>query len=415
MKKSLMILFFAFAVAAAMAQNLDSSLEYLDQVSEGKAEVNWTRHTLKVTGSGVGPENVKDIGRRKILAKRAAMLDAQRNLLETVKGVRVTSSTRVQDLMLESDTVRSEADGLVKGMRETEVHFSSEGICELTIEVDFNDFGEFLLTALNGDRAIVKDDYPKFDWVAFRRELEATQTQLNKARSNLFTAREQLKAAQGRLGKVEQKLAFAEVRENDLKQALSTAKTELASTRSLIDRLNTELGANRVTIAVQQKDLDLTRSYLTEKRVDLERLSSELASYRAVSADKEGLRSIISQVRGIQDEVNAKTAAVQQSRPGPDSGVHSGLLVDARDTNARPSMAPAFLNETGQKLFSGTADFLKGQLDEARKYSKVGANPLVVKALKAINGGDLVFSDDDIKLMAGLADDVLSGSLAVLF
>ena len=54
-----------------------------------------------------------------LMAKRAAKLDAQRNLLETINGVRVTSGTTVKDMTLESDIIGSRVKGLLQGAFET--------------------------------------------------------------------------------------------------------------------------------------------------------------------------------------------------------------------------------------------------------------------------------------------------------
>ncbi|HKI73147.1 MAG TPA: hypothetical protein VJ998_00770 [Pseudomonadales bacterium] len=51
----------------------------------------------------------------KLLAKRAAKVDAQRNLLEEIDGVRVTSGTTVKDAQLESDIIANRVKGLLKG------------------------------------------------------------------------------------------------------------------------------------------------------------------------------------------------------------------------------------------------------------------------------------------------------------
>ena len=51
----------------------------------------------------------------KLLAKRSARVDAQRNLLEMVEGVRVTSGTTVKDAQLESDLVANRVKGLLRG------------------------------------------------------------------------------------------------------------------------------------------------------------------------------------------------------------------------------------------------------------------------------------------------------------
>ncbi len=66
-------------------------------------------------GIGLPPENAG--ARGTALARRAAIVDAQRNLLETVEGVQVDSDTVVRDLALESDVVKTHLSGLIKGAK----------------------------------------------------------------------------------------------------------------------------------------------------------------------------------------------------------------------------------------------------------------------------------------------------------
>ena len=50
-----------------------------------------------------------------ILARRAAIVDAQRNLLERINGVQIDSETFMEDFTISSDIVRSQVSGLIKG------------------------------------------------------------------------------------------------------------------------------------------------------------------------------------------------------------------------------------------------------------------------------------------------------------
>ena len=63
----------------------------------------------------VDTAKTRNLIQAKLLAKRAAIVDAQRNLLEMVEGVRVTSGTTVKDAQVESDIVANRVKGLLKG------------------------------------------------------------------------------------------------------------------------------------------------------------------------------------------------------------------------------------------------------------------------------------------------------------
>jgi hypothetical protein len=51
----------------------------------------------------------------KMLARRAAITDGRRNLLEVVEGVRITSGTTVKDLTLEKDEIGTRVKGMLSG------------------------------------------------------------------------------------------------------------------------------------------------------------------------------------------------------------------------------------------------------------------------------------------------------------
>ena len=77
----------------------------------------------------------------RILAKRAAIVDAQRNLLESIEGVRVTSGTTVKDAQLESDVVANRVKGLLKGafiIKEDIQSMEGTWLAEVTMGVCMN-------------------------------------------------------------------------------------------------------------------------------------------------------------------------------------------------------------------------------------------------------------------------------------
>jgi len=70
---------------------------------------------------------------QRLMAKRAAELDAKRRLLERIKGLRIDSRTLVRDFVTESDTINTEAEGRLVGARIVRQYYHDD---ELLVEVE---------------------------------------------------------------------------------------------------------------------------------------------------------------------------------------------------------------------------------------------------------------------------------------
>ncbi len=79
-------------------------------------------------------QSVSD-AQNKLLAKRAAEADAYRKLAETVNGLQLTSETFVKDFVTESDTIRTEMDTFVRGVRLGQPSWDSDLVCTIDAEV----------------------------------------------------------------------------------------------------------------------------------------------------------------------------------------------------------------------------------------------------------------------------------------
>jgi hypothetical protein len=101
-----------------------------------------TEGLVEATGMGtVDTAKARNKIQAKLLAKRAAIVDAQRNLLEMIEGVRVTSGTTVKDAQLESDLIANRVKGLLKGAFTTSENIIEDGgeyLAEVTLGVCIN-------------------------------------------------------------------------------------------------------------------------------------------------------------------------------------------------------------------------------------------------------------------------------------
>ncbi|MCL2147059.1 MAG: hypothetical protein FWH52_04535 [Synergistaceae bacterium] len=106
----------SFAVAFAAEMESMATQNELDSVVTKKERglVDWTQNYIEATGMAVAPKGSSGAQAR-ALARRGAIVDLQRNLLEFLNGVQIDSRTVMDDFMAE-DRVRTEVNGVVKNV-----------------------------------------------------------------------------------------------------------------------------------------------------------------------------------------------------------------------------------------------------------------------------------------------------------
>ncbi|MBM4122612.1 MAG: hypothetical protein FJ249_08470 [Nitrospira sp.] len=101
----------------------------------GSGTVNWTTGLVTATGVGAPPAKAVNPAQARAMAERAAYSAAVRNLLETVKGVRVDSAVLVENMVVANDVIKTRVTGLVKGARQLKVEHQPDGMVEVTVAV----------------------------------------------------------------------------------------------------------------------------------------------------------------------------------------------------------------------------------------------------------------------------------------
>ncbi len=98
------------------------------------SKMNWSKGMVMAEGFGVAPEGKREqVGR--LLACRAAVTDAQRNLLESAKGVQVTVDTSISKMAAQYDTVKSAVDGIIKGATILEREMVDDDTCKVLMGI----------------------------------------------------------------------------------------------------------------------------------------------------------------------------------------------------------------------------------------------------------------------------------------
>ncbi len=117
---------FLLPVLSCLSVNLHAE-EFVEWVGANSG-VNWSAGQIQAEGAGAGPENAPPAIAR-MMACRAAVVDAQRNLLESISGVRVEGNTIVANMMVESDIVKTSVSGLLQGARVIKRDALDDGSC----------------------------------------------------------------------------------------------------------------------------------------------------------------------------------------------------------------------------------------------------------------------------------------------
>ncbi len=95
----------------------------------------WGPVILRAKGSAVPPPDAVSPAQARLMALRAAKVEAMRNLLEQAYSVTVVSDSRVQDYVLKSDVVKAKVDGFIKGAWVSEERLLADGSYEVEMEI----------------------------------------------------------------------------------------------------------------------------------------------------------------------------------------------------------------------------------------------------------------------------------------
>ncbi len=90
--------------------------------------------TIRAIGMGVAPENTISPAHAIVLAKRAAIADAYRQLGEKMYGIKINAKDTVKDAMVKSTVIRTKIDGMIRNAEIVET-IMQDGLCQVEMEV----------------------------------------------------------------------------------------------------------------------------------------------------------------------------------------------------------------------------------------------------------------------------------------
>jgi hypothetical protein len=96
------------------------------QVSAGPGAPDWARNTATAKGNGIKPADAISDAQGRLLALRAAKLDAMRNLTEQIHGLAIDSHTHVKDFIATDDRIRTAIDSYLTGVKTVSEDYNAE-------------------------------------------------------------------------------------------------------------------------------------------------------------------------------------------------------------------------------------------------------------------------------------------------
>lgn len=104
---------------------------------------------LSAVGMGVAPESTISPSQALALAKRAAIIDAYRQIGEKMYGIKINGKDTVKDMILTNSVVKARVDALIKNADIVETIYK-DGLCQVTMELKLDGRTWSKILSVNG-------------------------------------------------------------------------------------------------------------------------------------------------------------------------------------------------------------------------------------------------------------------------
>lgn len=133
--------------------SLKNTLDQMTPAAAASNDVSQIEAALNVTGasaaavaqiptiSGMGyavisTQPSKNANQKRLMAIRAARLEATRDLTEQIHGLKVNSRTTMIDAIIQNDTLRATVEGTIRGARTVRINPVGSDTYEVVLELD---------------------------------------------------------------------------------------------------------------------------------------------------------------------------------------------------------------------------------------------------------------------------------------
>lgn len=312
----------------------------------GKGQINWITNIISASGFGVAPPSAVNAAQARALARRAAVVDARRNLLEVLGGVHIDSTTTVENFLVQSDVVRTKVEGVLQGSTVDGYVQQPDGSFEASVSIPLTgQLGDILAPMAMGISTPAAAPIPSSD------------------------VEQRLQRLEERVRELEQRLTTTQGVTLDQKQMLElfvqlvTAWNEYAG-----QQFRTIPTANTSSLDVRKLELELKRQSRTLKHLEakLEKMNKRVAAL----------------------ETTPGTAKPKTTTP---SSPYTGLVIKASGLRFRPCLRPSIYSGS-KRLYPGeyidvsvaaSRGFVRyyRNLAQAQRGNKAGKLPYTAQAI----------------------------------
>ena len=101
-------------------------------------EINWSTKTVTATGSAAASNKEGSVARARLMAERAAQLDALRNIIETIQGLQVSGTRNAADVMSNGE-IKSKIQGMAQGFKVVDTKYYNDGSVDVIVSMPIDE------------------------------------------------------------------------------------------------------------------------------------------------------------------------------------------------------------------------------------------------------------------------------------
>gem|GEM_PF-3608270 len=356
-------------------------------------------NVVKAKGYGAPRPGLTDPYRKFLSARDAAILNAREQLLETIKGIQVSSNKTLGEMMLEDYVIDKNIRGFLLGAKVINESWDAENDT-YTVEMAINLIGTNglmgELNALNKLRAnilgISKD------------------SSINLRYIDRYGFTDSLIYAEG-YGLAKPSKYKAISIQNARRAAIAEAQKELLATLKGISIVGNTFVSNHMIVEAKIREYlngilrgaEIIEEKLiappTEKDFGLYKVKMAVRWDQRIGLQKE-LADILKDLRPGEIYIGSSSIKEENS-----TKIYTGLIIDASGFGLKPTLFPEILTEDGKRLYS--FDVVEDEyrrrysiveyhrtLAEALQSNRVGDNPLIIGAKNVKNGFEIIIDSD---------------------